>query len=463
MNRLRMAASSTAARFSFLFLLLFFIASIGLVFYVTSFSTQIIESQAKTAIEQQLENLEQTYERAGIAGLARFVEREARQPGANLYLMADQSGRIISGNVSAIEPGILDRTGWVAKPFYYSRFGDDDAEQFRAIAQVLKLPNGLTLLIGRDLSEPEQFRGVVRQALTLALGFMTFGALLIWLLVGRRALKRIDDVSIESRRIIAGDLSRRLPIGASGDEFDRLAQSLNGLLNRIEALDKGVRDVSNNVAHDLKTPLTRLNARTENALNSAKTFKDLKTALQSNLTDSEVLIRTFNAILTISKLEAGAVLDNRQPLALQPLLEDIAELMEPLAESQGIDLKLIFNEPSNISINRELIAQAILNLIENALNHAGSDNRTIEVELKSDGAKGAIISVSDHGRGIADDMLQAVTERFVRLDASRSTVGTGLGLSLVKAIAEAHGGKFQLSQNEPGLRATIFLPHMSEV
>ena len=273
MNRLRMAASSTAARLSLLFLLLFFVASIGLVFYVTALSTQMIESQAKTAIEQQLENLEQAYERAGIAGLVRFVERGSRQPGANLYLMADQSGRIISGNVSAIEPGILDRAGWVAKSFSYSRYGDDDTEQFRAIAQVLKLSNGLTLLIGRDLSEPEQFRGVVRHALTVALGFMTFGALLIWLLVGRRALKRIDNVSIESRRIIAGDLTRRLPIGGSGDEFDRLAQSLNGLLNRIEALDKGVRNVSNNVAHDLKTPLTRLNARTENALNNAKTIK----------------------------------------------------------------------------------------------------------------------------------------------------------------------------------------------
>ena len=129
MNRLRMAASSTAARFSRLFLLLFFIASIGLVFYVTALSTQIIESQAKTAIEQQLENLEQAYERAGIAGLVRFVEREARQPGANLYLMADQSGRILSGNVSSIEPGILDRAGWVAKSFAYSRYGDDDTDR----------------------------------------------------------------------------------------------------------------------------------------------------------------------------------------------------------------------------------------------------------------------------------------------------------------------------------------------
>jgi signal transduction histidine kinase len=458
MNRLRMAFSSTAVRFSLLFLLLFFATSIGLILYVTSLSVQIIETQAKTAIDQQLDGLQRAYEGAGIPGLIRFVDRESRQPGAHLYLIADQAGRILSGNVSDIEPGVLDRSGWVAKPFSYSRFSDNNGDDYKAIAQVLKLPNGLTLLVGRDLSEPERFRGVVRQALTLALGFMTFGALLIWLLIGRRALKRIDGVSSESRRIIAGDLSRRLPVGASGDEFDRLAQSLNSLLGRIETLDKGVRDVSNNLAHDLKTPLTRLQARTENALTGAKTPKDLKAALKSNLLESEALIRTFNAILTISKLEAGAVLDNRKHLPIRPILLDVVELMEPSAEAAGLKLELVTGSEFTLLVNRELIVQAVLNLIENAMRHAGEGNKHILVELKKDLKKGIAVSVSDNGHGIKPEMLEAATERFVRLNASRTGQGTGLGLSLVKAIAEAHGGSLVLSDNNPGLNATIILP-----
>jgi signal transduction histidine kinase len=461
MGRLRLALGSTAVKFSLLFLLLFFATSIALIIYVTALSAQIIETQAKTAIVQQLDSLEEAFERAGIPGLIRFVERESRQPGAHLYLIADTSGRILSGNVSDIQPGILDRSGWVAKPFSYSRFSDDSGEDFKAIAQVLKLPNGLTLLVGRDLSEPERFRGVVRQALTLALGFMTVGGLLIWLLVGRRALKRIDGVSEESRRIIAGDLTRRLPIGHSGDEFDRLAESLNGLLQRIETLDKGVRDVSNNVAHDLKTPLTRLQARTENALHSAKTPKQLKAALASNLAESEALIRTFNAILTISKLETGAVLGNRQPQLINPILLDVVELMEPSAEEHHVDLELLANGNLSAAVNRDLIVQAVLNLIENALRHAGEINRKITVELIQPSANEISISISDNGKGIAAEMMDAATERFVRLDPSRSTVGTGLGLSLVKAIAEAHGGRLDLSDNHPGLSATVTLPSAS--
>ena len=458
MGRLRMALSSTAVKFSLLFLLMFFVTSICLVLYVTSLSAQIIETQAKTAIEQQLSSLENAYERAGIPGLIRFIDRESRQPGAHLYLIADQSGRILSGNVSDIEPGMLDRSGWVAKPFSYSRFSDENQNGFRAIAQVLKLPNGLTLLVGRDLSEPERFRGLIRQALTLALGFMTLGALAIWLLVGRGALKRIDGVSAESRRIIGGDLTRRLPVGTSGDEFDRLAQNLNGLLERIETLDKGVRDVSNNVAHDLKTPLTRLQARTENAIANAKSQKELKAALQNNLLDSRALICTFNAILTISKLEAGAVLDNREQLAILPILNDVVELMEPSAEAVGVELKLNSNDCIQLAINRELIAQAILNLIENSLRHGGQTLKHISVELYHSNENSLSVSVSDDGRGIPEELLNAATERFIRLDPSRTTSGTGLGLSLVKAITEAHGGIFSLSNNKPGLRAMITLP-----
>jgi signal transduction histidine kinase len=282
--------------------------------------------------------------------------------------------------------------------------------------------------------------------------------LLIWFVIGRRALKRIDGVSNESKRIIGGDLTRRLPVGGSGDEFDRLAGSLNGLLDRIETLDKGVRDVSNNVAHDLKTPLTRLRARTESSLLGSKSAKDLKEALKSNLQECEALIRTFDAILTISKLEAGTVLDNRQTTPLRHILANVVDLMEPSAEDAGVAIELDAKEEVETAVNRELLAQALLNLIENALNHGGEQLRLIVVQLKHGLNKSVEIIVSDNGCGIPDASLDKATERFVRLDPSRSTKGTGLGLSLVKAVAQAHGGSFALRNNAPGLTATITIP-----
>jgi signal transduction histidine kinase len=266
MTAWRRLFSSTAMRLSALFLALFLVTAIALIYYVTSFSVRVLQSQTRVTIEEQLSNMNTAYERAGIPGLIRFVENASRQPGAALYLIADQSGRILSGNVQSVEAGVLDEAGWVVLPFSYERFNQNEDRAYRAIGRVIRLPNGLILMVGRDVGEPERFRVIVRQALALALGIMTLGALAIWFLVGRGALKRIDAVAAESRRIIGGDLTRRLPVNGSNDEFDRLALSLNGLIERISKLDLGVRDVATNVAHDLRTPLTRIRSRAEHAL-----------------------------------------------------------------------------------------------------------------------------------------------------------------------------------------------------
>src|SRR5690606_3005664 len=268
----------------------------------------------------------------------------ARQPGAFLYLIADPSGRIVFGNVAELEPGVLDRTGWTVRPFWYRRFGENEnnagnsgetaSEEFQALAEVIRIPNQLILLVGRDLGEPERFRDIVRRSLFLALGIMVIGGFLIWFLVGRRALRRIDSINEASLRIVAGDASGRLPVSGAGDEFDRLSENLNGLLDRIARLDEGLREVSANIAHDLRTPLTRLRNRAEEALSRQSSTEDYRTALEAVIGEADQLIRTFNAILMISRLEAGSSGEPLVRLELDAILRDVVDLYEPLAEEE---------------------------------------------------------------------------------------------------------------------------------
>ncbi len=204
-------------------------------------------------------------------GLLRTLERRARQPGANLYIIAGPSGDILAGNVASVQPGVFEETGWTSIPFSYQRYADSDRDRrHTAIANIFVLDNGLRVLVGRDLGEPERFRVLVRQALMVALAIMGLGAIIIWFGIGRNALKRIDRMSDAGKKIMAGDLSQRLPVGGSGDEFDRLSVSLNTMLERIEKLNEGLRQVSDNIAHDLKTPLTRLRNKAADALDTTR-------------------------------------------------------------------------------------------------------------------------------------------------------------------------------------------------
>ncbi|MEJ1118469.1 HAMP domain-containing sensor histidine kinase [Phyllobacterium sp. CCNWLW109] len=459
MSRFRSMLKMTAVRLSALYLLLFTICALGLVFYMTSSSVKLLTSQTETAINEEVEGIGRAYQRGGIASLVRAIDRRGRQPGAFLYLVADPAGRIVAGNVQSIEVGVLQTDGWISRPISYERYNEGtDPQTHTAIARVIVLPNGIRVMVGRDLGEPEQVRLVVRRALFAALGTMGIGACLIWFFVGRRALHRIDEVSVASQRIMGGDLAGRLPVNGSGDEFDRLSENLNGMLARIQELNEGVRHVSDNIAHDLKTPLTRMRNRAESALSNAKTTKAYRAAIEDMIADSDLLIRTFNAILMISRLESGYSSETMEPLPLSVIVEDVFELYEPLAEEAGITLSLGAMDATPVKANRELIGQTISNLVDNAIKYATGD-KPVEVRLsveKHD--RGTAIVVSDNGPGIPPDQVERATERFVRLEESRSQPGSGLGLSLAKAVMKLHGGTLELHDNAPGLRAVLAFP-----
>jgi signal transduction histidine kinase len=293
--------------------------------------------------------------------------------------------------------------------------------------------------------------------------------------VARRVLWRIDAMTGTTQRIMAGDLSGRLPVGRSGDELDRLAGNLNAMLERIEALMMGLKEVSDNIAHDLKTPLTRLRNRAEEALAKSGTEAEYRSALEWTIEESDGLIRTFNALLMIARAESGQARGNMNDFDAADVAQGIHELYEPLAEDDGMTLHVKV-ESAPIHGNRELISQVLANLVENAIKYgkpafaaqplsaattAEPDRKEILIEARREGDR-VLLSVTDRGPGIPSADRKHAVERFVRLEASRTQPGSGLGLSLASAVATLHGGDLRLDDAHPGLIATLALPAGSD-
>jgi signal transduction histidine kinase len=266
-----------------------------------------------------------------------------------------------------------------------------------------------------------------------------------------------------AQTIMHGDLTGRLPIAGTGDELDRLASHLNAMLERLEALMRGLKEVSDNIAHDLKTPLTRLRNRCEEALRVAGDKDQYRAALETTIEESDGLIRTFNALLMIARAESGQARDDMREFDAAEIAHDIGELYEPLAEEKGIALKVEADAPARIKGNRELVSQALANLVDNAIKYAEPRKAVngapaeIVVRALNEGDR-ILLTVADSGPGIPEADRGRVVERFVRLEQSRSQPGSGLGLSLASAVARLHGGELTLEDNRPGLKSIIALP-----
>jgi signal transduction histidine kinase len=281
-------------------------------------------------------------------------------------------------------------------------------------------------------------------------------------------LKRVDAMGATTQTIMAGDLSGRLPVAGTGDELDRLAANLNAMLERIEALMRGLKEVSDNIAHDLKTPLTRLRNRAEATLRAGGTEADYRAALEATIEESEGLIATFNALLMIARAESGQARDNMTEFDAGEIARDVAELYEPVAEDKGIALRVEADPTVKLKGNRELVSQALANLVDNGIKYAApresrvADGAVSEVVVaaRADGDS-ILLSVADRGPGIPEGERRRAVERFVRLESSRTQPGSGLGLSLASAVASLHGGELRLEDNAPGLKAVLVLPGAS--
>ncbi len=460
MTALAKLLRTTAFKIVAVYLIIFALFAAGVILYLGRHTQRLVVSQITETVDAEVRNLERQYKIGGIRRLIDGVDRLTAQPGANLYLVTTYSGDTLAGNLTDISNSVLENIGWSEISYRRSEEGAD-AHPTRALVHVSSLSGGFRLLVGRDFEERDRLRQILAQPAKVAFVLIVIMGVAGGIFVARRVLKRIDAMTATSERIMAGDLSGRLAVMGSGDEFDRLANSLNAMLERIEALMVGVKQVSDNIAHDLKTPLTRLRNRAEEALRSAKTEDGYRAALESTIEESDGLIRTFDALLMIARAEAGEARKGMTDLDLSGVVQSVAELYEPLAEENGLRLKVDANGPMPIHGSRELVGQALANLIDNAIKHGApivpASDGEIRIATRTEGER-VVLSVADHGTGIpAEDRARAV-QRLVRLEASRTRPGAGLGLSLASAVAHLHGGELRLEDNEPGLRVELVLP-----
>lgn len=449
---------TTAFKLTAAYLVIFALFAAFVLGYVAWNAQRLLTDQIRSTIDAEIQGLAEQQRQGGIRRLVNIIERRSRGPGASLYLVTTPVGERIAGNVEAIPPGTLDRTG--ESEIEYARSSETVDTPSHALVRVFMLPAGFRLLVGRDLEERDRLGAVIRRAAgwSAALVFI-LGCFASWF-VARRVLKRIDGMSETAHGIMEGDLKGRLAIAGTDDELDRLALNLNAMLDRIGELMAGMQQVTDNIAHDLKTPLTRLRNRAEEALRSAQSPDELRAALDGAIEEADNLIRVFNALLMLARLEAGRISENMSELDLSEIVSGMSELYEPLAEEAGLSLVGEVEPGLRIFGNRELVGQAVANLIDNALKYGGPEqggDGLVAVSAKRNGAE-IELSVADHGPGIPEADRGRVLDRFVRLDTSRSKPGFGLGLSLAAGVVRLHGGQLRLEDNAPGLRVVIALP-----
>ncbi|HVZ53364.1 MAG TPA: HAMP domain-containing sensor histidine kinase [Pseudolabrys sp.] len=470
---------TTTFKLTLVYLTVFALFAAFLLGYFALNTRRLVTEQITDTVDAEITGLSEQYRLGGIRRLVLVVDTRARRPGSSLYLVTTFAGEALAGNVTSLPPGTLDNPGWLETA--YRRLDESEGSEHsehEALVRVFQLPGGFRLLVGRDLEERERLYHIVLSAGRWSVGIVIVLGLAGGLFVTRRVLRRVDAMTETTRTIMAGDLGERLPVAGSGDEIDRLAENLNVMLERIEALMSGLKEVSDNIAHDLKTPLTRLRNRAEQALRTAKSEGEYRAALEGTIEESDGLISTFNALLMIARAESGQARDDMKEFDAAEIAHDIGELYEPLADEKGIALKVEADAPAPVTGNRELVSQALANLVDNAIKYAtprcgagGDSNNTdgdtnntntssnpeIVVRAQNDGDR-VLLTVADRGPGIPEDDRARVVERFVRLEQSRSQPGSGLGLSLAAAVARLHGGELILADNEPGLKCIIALP-----
>ena len=439
-------------------------------------SVEAVTRQIEATIDAEIKGLSEQYRQFGTAGLIRSVQNRTRQrtrPGA-IYLLVDSRFVPLAGNIAAWPQEEPDDRRWVTFSFRSGSAADDrpgaksegaggEGAGGEARGRMFRLSGGYFLLVGHDLREQQRVTARTRRTLILAgivavLFAVASGGLLSWLV-----LRRLDSINRTSREIMAGDLARRVPETGRGDEFDRLAQSLNAMLSQNEKLFVGMREVAENLAHDLRSPLGRVRQRLERQLSDSLSA-DEKTALAMEaLDETDRMLATFNAILSIAQADSGAPRRSFEPVDLRILLQDVADLYEPLAEEAGARLRLALpGRPVVARGNRDMLFQACANLLDNAIKYgiasAGpAPHPAIDLDLDAAGER-ARFAVRDRGAGLHGEALERARERFYRADASRTGGGSGLGLALVDAVARLHDGELTLAAAGPGLRATVQLP-----
>jgi signal transduction histidine kinase len=444
-----------ALRYTILYLLV--VALTLLLFHLTA--SHYITSDVKTSLHEKLQTLQQVFRSGGRQALLDDLEKQAADNEARLLtLYVDSSGERLAGTLRDWpEEDEISLQGdvqgaWIDMELIPENDYDDDP-WLPVVATTLS--DGSRLLLSQHV---DQARGVhiVTEFLTEVLGASFILALLLSLIMGRQILRRMETISQTAGDIMQGDLSRRIPVSRRNDEFDALAQRLNFMLDRIQLLIRGMREVTDNIAHEMRSPLSRLHSRLEVTLLEERSNQEYRQTLQQGIYDVDHLIHTFNALLSIAQAEAGTHREQWQRIDLSALVQDLAELYEPAAEERQQRLVLELSECSPVLGSRDLLGQAIGNLLENAIKYTPVGGEIRVCVALSAGA--CVVSVADNGPGIPRSQYKSVLERFVRLQNSSNSSGNGLGLSLVRAVATLHQAELILDDGNPGLVVTLCIP-----
>lgn len=450
--RLAHLLRSSTFRLAVLYMALFGASVAVLLIFIYMSTAGYMAVQTDDTIEAEVTGLAERYGISGLDGLIRSIdERLSRKPnGDAVYLLTDDQLTPLIGNLDRWPRVAIDGDGWLN--FSLEQSTDDGDVTHRARARPFTLRGGYRLLVGRDMHALDATRTLILRAIAWGLAITVMMALAGGYMISRRTMRRLEAINETSRRIMHGDLSQRIPTRSTDDDFDQLAENLNGMLDTIERLMEDVRRVTDNVAHDLRTPLTRLRNRLE-ALKGDGSLD--KSTVEAALADADGLLATFNALLRIASIESGRRRAAFEAVALDDLLRDVTELYEPLAEHKNQSLDVAVSGEVQVRGDRDLLFQAFANLLDNAIKYT-PDGGGIRVTLE-DSAAGPRIRIIDSGPGIPEASRDQVFKRFFRLEESRHTPGNGLGLSLVEAVARLHKANIRLD-GEPGLDVSLDFP-----
>lgn len=416
-----------------------------------------MSSQTDETIEAEIVGLAEQYQRQGLNGLISVIhERVARDPnGKAVYLFTARDFIKLAGNIDKWPEGGDVQEGWLNFTLDADSGWHSDEPQ-PARARVFIVPGGLRLLVGRDVSEFMAVKQLVERAINFGMGITFALAMIGGIMMSRSTARRVELINQASQKIMAGNLALRIPDRGTNDEFDQLSRNLNDMLDKIVSLMEGIRHVSDNIAHDLRTPLTRLRNHLETSMMHVDNAKDRERVADA-VAEADQLLATFNALLRIARLEKGGRVTNPQRFNLTELVMDAAELYEALAEDKTQSFVMQIDDGIELVGDRDLLFQTLSNLIDNAIKYT-PEGGIITLKLSSDGTE-SVIELSDSGIGIPEEDLDKVFGRFYRVAKSRSQPGNGLGLSFVQAVIGLHNGNIKLSNNQPGLKVTISLPH----
>lgn len=436
-------------RFATLYVAVFAASALLLGAAVLFASRSALEEQMHARIDGELDYLQREQRLGGLDRLIALVNTRGRGASALDYLVRLPDGRHGAGEMPAInglEPGWTKIT--------VSEASEDGGRPERDLARVVRLDDGVLLGVGTDLVQLDDLEEAIGTALAWTIGLAAALGIGGGIWLSRAFLGRVDTIARTAEAIIAGDLTRRVPGRGTGDDLDRLAATLNRMLDRIAVLMESLRQVSSDVAHDLRTPLTRLYQRLEAARSRDGTPADTEAAIEAATAEAEGLLQTFASLLRIAQVEGASPADGFTSVDLTRLTETVCHAYRPDMEDQGYTLTVALDPGMKILGDSDLLTQALANLLENAMRHT-PPGTTITVTLRKSSRGGPSLIVADNGPGVAEDEMPKLTRRFFRAEQSRTTPGSGLGLSLVHAVAELHEAHLAVTSAHPGLQVTL--------